>query len=131
MNECVVPGCPFATPRGYIACKRHMHRNLLLRYVADLEKRLIDRHRTNQLVAYPGTQDAIRQHIHRNAAFSFAPSATSMQDVRVGWRVTQPFELAVVAVPVEPLLRKLRRLVGLHQGQQARLQPLYSAARPV
>lgn len=51
MNECVAPGCLLQAPRGYYACKKHMRPALLLRYTADLEKRLDDARNILEYVA--------------------------------------------------------------------------------
>lgn len=51
MSECLVPGCYRQSPRGYIVCKMHMHRDYLLRYTHDLEKRLDDARNILEYVA--------------------------------------------------------------------------------
>ena len=51
MSECFVSGCRLTPPHGYIACPKHMHHNYLLRYTADLEKRLDDARNILEYVA--------------------------------------------------------------------------------
>jgi hypothetical protein len=51
MSECLVPGCLLTPPRGYLACKKHMRHNLLLRYTRDLEKCLDDARNILEYVA--------------------------------------------------------------------------------